>query len=65
MEDDKKNKTRDYNRQYYLQHRDQMLNYGNRKIECQHCKKIVSRNNLKKHQNTKKCLNTRDKFKIE
>ena len=65
MENDKKNKTKIYNRQYYLEHRDAMLSYGNKKLTCQFCNKTVSRNNLIKHQNTKKCLNTRDKFKIE
>ena len=62
--DEKKIKTQNYNRQYYLQHRDSMLAYGNRKVNCEHCDKSVSRNNLKKHQNTKKCL-LKHKFKIE
>ena len=64
MEDEKRNKTREYNRLYYILHRDQMLAYGNRKINCEHCDKLVSRNNLKKHKMTKKCLLTH-KFKIE
>ena len=63
--DENKNKIKEYNRQYYLQNRDQMLEYGKRKVICQHCNKSVSRNNLIKHQNTKKCLILRDKFKIE
>ena len=65
MEDEKRNKTREYNRLYYLQHRDSMLAYGNKKLTCAYCNKTVSRNNLIKHQNTKKCLSLRDKFKIE
>ena len=64
MENEKRNKTREYNRLYYLQHRDSMLAYGNRKVNCEFCDKSVSRNNLKKHQNTKKCL-LKHKFKIE
>ena len=65
MENDNKNKIKDYNRQYYLAHRDQMLSYGKRKVVCEHCNKTVSRNNLSKHQNTKKCLALKDKFKNE
>ena len=65
MEIENKNKIKEYNRNYYLQNRDQMLIYGKRKVVCQYCNKSVSRNNLLKHQNTKKCSSLRDKFKIE
>ena len=63
--DEKQNKIKQYNREYYLQHRDEMLNYGKKKVICTFCNKSVSRNNLIKHQNTKKCLSLRNKFKIE
>ena len=63
--EENKNKIKEYNRQYYLNHREEMLDYGKRKIICQHCNKSISRNNLLKHQNTKKCLILSDKFKIE
>ena len=65
MENEKKNKTKDYNRQYYLNHRDQMLSYGKKKVNCEYCNKSVSRNNLIKHQNTKKCLSLHNKVKFE
>ena len=65
MENENKNKIKEYNRQYYLSHREEMLDYGKKKVVCQFCNKTVSRNNLIKHQNTKKCLTLRDKFKIE
>ena len=65
MENEKKNKTKEYNKKYYLAHRDQMLEYGKKKITCEHCDKSISRNNLIKHQNTKKCLLLRTKLKFE
>ena len=65
MKNEKKNKTKDFNRNYYLEHRDQMLSYGKKKVICEHCNKSVSRNNLIKHKNTKKCLLMRSKLKFE
>lgn len=63
--EENKNKIKEYNRQYYLNHREEMLDYGKKKVVCKFCNKTVSRNNLLKHQNTKKCLILSDKFKIE
>jgi len=44
-----------YQKDYYQKNRKQMLAYGCEKMECDHCHRIVSRNQLLRHKKTKIC----------
>jgi hypothetical protein len=44
-------------KEYYQDNRDKLLEYKNEKIRCDICGCEISRQYLKKHQRTKKCMN--------
>ena len=44
--------TQEYNRQYYLKNRDNILQNAKEKVICCGCGRCVNRQNLKKHQET-------------
>lgn len=48
-----------YQRQYYLKNKERLIKNGCVKVTCDLCNKIVSKNNLKRHQKTKLCMKLR------
>lgn len=44
-----------YNKTYYENNKDRIKEMMTKKIECEVCKKMVSKCNLPKHQRTEKC----------
>lgn len=47
--------TAEYNKKYYESNKDRIKEMMTQKIECEVCKKMVSKCNLPKHQRTEKC----------
>ena len=59
-----KNKNnKDYNKQYYNKHREEMLSKGGEKVTCQYCSKMVRRDGLRRHVLTKKCIKVQELLK--
>ena len=46
---------KEYHKQYYLEHKKNMIQYGCKKVTCDRCHRTVSRNQLLRHQKTKIC----------
>ena len=44
-----------YHKLYYQEHKEDMLKYGCEKVQCDLCHRIVSRNQLLKHKQSKLC----------
>ena len=44
-----------YMKNYYQTHKKKLLDYGNKKIECENCGRIVLRNNIRRHYNSHLC----------
>lgn len=44
-----------YNKEYYQQHRAELLKRGSEKVQCPQCKQLITRSNLRKHNKTRKC----------
>ena len=55
MKENKITDFKEYHKQYYLEHKNDMLQYGCRKVECDKCHRTVTRNQLLRHQLTKIC----------
>ena len=53
----------EYNKQYYQQHKNEILEKPTKKIMCQFCNRVVSNNNLQKHYTLPICTNTQSKNK--
>ena len=52
----RKVKNHETSKQYYENHKNELIARGCEKVECDKCGKHVSRNNLQKHKNTKLCF---------
>jgi hypothetical protein len=44
-----------YYKEYYLKNKEKMILYGCNRIECDSCHRIVSRNQLSRHKQSKIC----------
>ena len=55
MKENKITDFKEYHKQYYLIHKNEMLQYGCKKVICDKCHRTVSRNQLLRHQQTKIC----------
>ena len=58
----KKEKSKEYNRIYHLKYYHENENI---RVECEYCKCIVTKAGMKKHINTEKCINIREKITIQ
>ncbi len=43
-------------KKYYLVHKEELIKRGCEKVKCDKCDKLITRNRLQKHQETKNCL---------
>jgi hypothetical protein len=55
---------KEYNKKYYTENKEAILEKALKKVECQFCLKQVIQNNISKHQQTKLCKNRQEKNKI-
>ncbi len=46
---------KEYHKEYYRLHKSDMIQYGCQRVECDLCHRIITRNQLLKHQQTKLC----------
>jgi hypothetical protein len=51
-----KEKQNEYNKQYYGKNKEQINEKKKEKVICEFCKILISNTNLKRHQQTKKCI---------
>jgi hypothetical protein len=56
-----KDKIKEYNKTYYTENRDKIISQLNEKVACKLCNRVVRHQRLTGHQNTKLCLNNRNK----
>jgi len=54
-------KYREYQKQYYQNNKEKILNDRLQKMECPYCLQLISKTRLNKHQTSTRCMNGREK----
>jgi uncharacterized paraquat-inducible protein A len=57
--EEQKNRKKIKNAKYYLQNKEKILQHLGEKIECEYCKKMITKPHIEKHQQTGKCQKCR------
>ena len=55
-DEEKKQNKQIANKKYYEKNKENTLNQKKQKVECRFCKSIVSKNDIKRHNKTMRCL---------